>query len=203
LIKDSAKVKKAIKLLQEKRENEKSFNQSVYDSLITEKGELTKKKQKLLGLYTDDNITKKDLDEAMSDINSQITNSDKQILEAERELVKINSADKLEEEVEQLCIEYQKKINKLTPEQKIYVIKKWVKEINILDNGDIKIKVRLPFSGTRKPKVKVANKADVPTFNPVLMPNIHTIAQNDQCRQDVLMGVMPDSIEIVEIISPK
>jgi len=180
LIKDSEKIKRAVELLQEKREKEKGFNQKVYDSLIIEKGTLKAKKQKLLGLYVDDNITKEDLNEAISNIDSQIGNFNKQVAEAEKELVKINNSDKLENEIEKLCIKYQSKIDNLTFEQKIYVIKKWVKEINILDNGDIKIRVKLPLNKAKVKLNKIDNKADIPIFNPTLMPNVSYVAQASQ-----------------------
>ncbi|KKM69020.1 hypothetical protein LCGC14_1455080, partial [marine sediment metagenome] len=42
LIKDTARVKKAIRLLKEKRDNDTEFNQKVYDSLIVEKANFNK-----------------------------------------------------------------------------------------------------------------------------------------------------------------
>lgn len=182
LIKDSNRVKGAIKLLQEKRKKEKGFNQKVYDALISERGTLKTKKQKLLLLYADDNITKEDLNEAVSNIDSQIENFSRQIVEAEKELIKVNDIGRLENEIEKLCLKYQKKINNLTDEQKIFVVKKWVKEINILDNGDIKIKVKLPISKIKARVNKVDSRADSPVFAPSLVPNFHYVAQDTQHR---------------------
>ena len=48
LIRDTSKIKKAVRLLREKRGEDKKFNQDVYDSLMIEKAEIKKKKQKFL-----------------------------------------------------------------------------------------------------------------------------------------------------------
>ncbi|MEO0118683.1 MAG: hypothetical protein ABIK66_06135, partial [candidate division WOR-3 bacterium] len=52
--------------------------------------------------------------------------------------------EKLEKEVEKLCEMYQNKIRNASFELKRYIVRKWVKEINILKDGKIVIKVNLP-----------------------------------------------------------
>ena len=69
LVKDSDRVKKAIKLIQEKRDKDKGFNQEVYNSLITEKSKIKVKKQRFLDLYGDKNISREDLDEKILILN--------------------------------------------------------------------------------------------------------------------------------------
>ncbi len=165
LIQDTSRIKKTISLLQEKRNNEKEFNQNVYDSLMLKKAEIKSKKQKLLDLYSDNFIFKEDLDEKIYTLNSQEKGLDKQILEAEREIQIVKDLNVIEEEIEQICLGYKKKILNTTPELKKSIVRKWVKEINILDNGDIRIKVRLPILESEIKKVKVSQKADKPILN--------------------------------------
>ena len=50
----------------------------------------------------------------------------------------------IEQEVEKLCLLYQNNISNPTFEQKRYAVRKWVKEINLLKDGRIVIKVNLP-----------------------------------------------------------
>jgi len=62
------------------------------------------------------------------------------------------------------------------------LVKKWVKEINILDNGDIKIRVKLPLNKTKVKLSKVSDKVDTPVLNPILAPNLHYIRQDSRLR---------------------
>ena len=144
LIKDKEKVKKAIKTLKEERESKKDFHQRIYDSLITQKAEIKQKKSKLLGLYADEKYQKEDLDEKISELNSQQQDLERQIKEAEKELQKIDEINTIEEEIEQSCLEYQGVIENANFDLKRRILKKWVKEINLPDEGGIIVKVRIP-----------------------------------------------------------
>jgi len=50
----------------------------------------------------------------------------------------------LEKEIEKTCKLYQQKINNPSFELKKYIVFKWVEEININDDGSLKIRVRIP-----------------------------------------------------------
>jgi site-specific DNA recombinase len=144
LIKDKERIKKAIKDLRDQRESKREFNQKIYDSLILKKSEIKQKKSKLLDLYSDGNITKEDLDEKISELNSQQEDLERQIKEVEREFIKVNETETIEKEIEQACLEYENKIDNADFELKRRILKKWVKEINLPDEGGILIKVRIP-----------------------------------------------------------
>jgi len=144
LIQDADKVKKSIRLLKEKRDKEKTFNQDIYDTLIVEKAKIQNKKSRLLDLYTDDKMDKEALDRKMNDLDCQQKDFEKQIKQAEKEIQAVEKVGAMEAEVERLCLEYQYKIQNADFETKKIIIRRWVKEINLLDNGDIVIKVRIP-----------------------------------------------------------
>ena len=144
LIQDKEKVKKAVKMLKERRENEKDFNQKVYDGLIKEKANIQNKKSRIFDLYADGNYKKEDLDTKISELNSQQENLERQIKEAEKELTKTEELSVIEEEIEQTCLEYQSTIKNADFDLKRKILKKWVKEISLPDNGSILVKVRIP-----------------------------------------------------------
>ena len=177
LIQDTEKVKKAIRALKEKRDKEQPFNQEVYNTLIDEKSEIKTKKQRLLDLYVDSSVPQKDLDNKMAKLNDQEGYLDSQIEQAERELRKIKNLTVVEAEIEQLCLQYKNKISNITPELKKFVIRKWVKEINILDNGDIAIRTRLPELKKATEVEEVAKKSII---EPQLIPNFRPQPMNTQ-----------------------
>jgi len=144
LIKDKEKVKKAIKTLKEERESKKDFHQRIYGSLITQKAEIKRKKSKFLDLYGDENYQKEDLDEKISELNSQQKDLERQIRETEREFQKIKEIGAIEEEIERSCLEYKGKIENADFELKRRTLKKWVKEITLPDEGGIVVRVRIP-----------------------------------------------------------
>jgi site-specific DNA recombinase len=144
LIKDKEKLRKAIKNLIVERENKREINQKKYENLVQKKLEIKRKKSKLLDLYGDGNISKEDLDEKILELNSQQEELEKQIKEVEKELLKVDEIEMIEKEIEQACSEYMDKIDNADFELKRRILKKWVKEINLPDEGGILIKVRIP-----------------------------------------------------------
>jgi site-specific DNA recombinase len=144
LISNPDKVKKAIQILREKRERDRIFNERAYDVLMTEKMNIKTKKSKILDLYADNKFTKEELDNKIIELNNQEKIIDRQIQEVGNSLKKIENIDSVEREIEELCLQYKQKITNPTFELKKMIVKKWVKEINITDRGDIIIKVRVP-----------------------------------------------------------
>ncbi len=146
LIRDKDKVISSIKLLKEKRENEKDFTNIVYDSLITEKAKVKEAKGKIFDLYAYGEYQKEDLDSKISELNSQEANLERQIKEAERKLAEIKETASIEEEIERTCLEYQGKIKNANFELKRRILNRWVKEIILPKDGSILIRVRIPQS---------------------------------------------------------
>ncbi len=146
LIKNTDKVKKAVGAVEERRREEVGDYQKVYDVLKLEISKIKKKKEKLFGLYGDDvrNISKEDLDEQFKHLNGQEQEINNQISQTEAEFERIEKMNSVEEEIEKLCLQYQKKIDNLSGEEKKLVIRRWVKEINLTDSKEILIRVRIP-----------------------------------------------------------
>lgn len=145
LIKDTVRVKKNLRLLKEKGEQDKVSNQEIYNSLLSEKEKLKDKTNKILELYSDDSFPKEDLNAKLEEFKERDAALDNQIKDIQTELKKIDDMETISQEVEKLCILYQNSISSDPAfEQKRYTVQKWVKEINLLKNGKIIIKVNLP-----------------------------------------------------------
>jgi len=157
LVRNASKIKKVVRLLKKSRDEDKKFNQDVYDSLLIGKMEVENKKQKFLDLYGDNIISKDDLKEKIKSLNDQVNGMNIQIKEAEKEFSKIKNPNAIEKGIEQLCLEYKKKIKNPSNELKKHIVQKWVREINILDNGNIRIKIRLPRPESKQKIMKLAS----------------------------------------------
>jgi len=144
LIQDKERVKANIHLLKEKREQDKISNQGIYNSLLSEKETLKKKTSRLLELYSDSEFSKEDLKAKIGEIKEREIVLDNQIKDIQIGLREIDDMEAIEQEVEKLCLLYQNNISNPTFEQKRYAVRKWVKEINLLKDGRIVIKVNLP-----------------------------------------------------------
>jgi len=77
-------------------------------------------------------------------LNGQEQEINNQISQTEAEFERIEKMNSVEEEIEKLCLQYQKKIDNLSGEEKKLVIRRWVKEINLTDSKEILIRVRIP-----------------------------------------------------------
>ena len=146
LINDKQAIIKNIRLLQEKRKTEEKSNQRVRDNLLAEKNSIKIKKSKLLDLYSDPagNTKKEDLDSKMSELNDKEKMIDNQLSEIKKEIENIDNLNGAEKEIEKICAVYRKKIENPPFELKRYIVCKWIEEINIEDDGSIRIKVRIP-----------------------------------------------------------
>jgi site-specific DNA recombinase len=145
LISDPEKVKKAIKELQEGRENKKAVNQRIYDKLMGEKAKIKVRKSRILDLYANEKMKEEDLSKQMEQYNNQEIAIDRQIEETKKELQMIDKTNEIEKEIEKLCLEYKDKIDNAPFELKKMIVRKWIKEINITDEKKIVLKVRVPI----------------------------------------------------------
>lgn len=168
LVSDENKVKAGIKKLAEKREKDRSFNQKVYNSLIAEKGKLEKKKQRFIDLYGDENFTQEEIDNKVSEVNNLQENLNSQIREVEKEFQKIENLKLIEKEIEKLCFRYKTKIKKNpSPELKKFIVRSWIKEINILDDGRVFIKAKLPeLEEISREKLEFPSQKRIPAQTP-------------------------------------
>ena len=144
LIQNKEKVKEKIQFLQRKRDEERISNQRMLEGLKEEKRKMKEKINKLLELYSDEGIPKDDLKAKIEEFRGKEAFLDVQIKEVEDKLKNIEDMEKLEKEVEKLCEMYQNKIRNAPFELKRYIVRKWVKKINVLKDGRIVMKVNLP-----------------------------------------------------------
>jgi len=148
MINDFEKVKSAVKDLK-KREKDKFLNKNSRDNLLIEKNNLKIKRGKLFELYSEMGkamsvSAKEDLDLKLKEIDEKEKMIDKQISELEGDMKEIKNSEALEKEIEKTCKLYQQKIDNPSFELKKYIVFKWVEEININNDGSLKIRVRIP-----------------------------------------------------------
>ena len=144
LISSPEKVKEAIRTLAQRRSADRAVNQNTLDSLITRQEDIKKQQQRLFGLYAVGKYDEEGLDNAIESLNLQEQELNRQIQEAENRLKKIDDINTIENEIERLCSEYKERIMNPTPELQKFIVQRWISEINILESGDIRIKMKLP-----------------------------------------------------------
>jgi site-specific DNA recombinase len=144
LINDKKRIEDNLLNVRKKRESEKLLNQQTYDTLLLEKKELKAKKGKLLELYSEDGFSKEDLKIKMVELDERERGLDAQIAKIKVELEGIENIDAAEKELEKIRLVYRKRLNNASFELRKFIVKKWVEEININDDGSLKIKVKIP-----------------------------------------------------------
>src|SRR5581483_3470584 len=103
-----------------------------------------KKKSNFLDLFGDDKFNKQDLYDKIEPLNAQEALLDKQISEIKGKIKAIENATHMDREVQKSCALYYSKIKNPPFELRKKIVRDWVKEINILDDGTLKIKMRVP-----------------------------------------------------------
>ncbi|OGZ62778.1 MAG: hypothetical protein A2639_00320 [Candidatus Staskawiczbacteria bacterium RIFCSPHIGHO2_01_FULL_34_27] len=149
LIQDKERIQRAVFDIKEKREKHKFSNKKSCDNLLLEKNNLKIKRKRLFDLYSesDNEISdsaKEDLKNKLKDIDEKERFFDKQILELEKELGNINNIDLLEKEIEKTRKLYNEKIHSPSYELKKFIVRKWIGEVGIQDDGSLKIKIKIP-----------------------------------------------------------
>lgn len=144
LINDKEKIIKNVRILQRRRKEQELSNQKIYDNLLSEKKGIKMKKSRLLELCSDGKVQKEDLESKISELNDRENMLDGQISEIKRGMENTENLDGTEKEIEKICALYRKKIENPPFELKRYIVRKWIEEINIEDDGSIRIKVRMP-----------------------------------------------------------
>lgn len=144
LIKDKDRIKNNIRVLREKRENDKSSNKRVMESLVMEKSNLKAKKSKLLELFSDTGMQVEDLKAKINEFDQREKSVDTQIMTIDKELKDIDNFTSIEAEIEKTCELYKNKIVNSDFELKKYIVRKWIEEILIEKDGSIRIKIWVP-----------------------------------------------------------
>lgn len=138
-------VKKGMRNLWEKRNKDRAFNQKNLADLVAGRDSVRQQKQNLLKLYAKEKYSESDLDPAMESLDYQEKGFDMQIGETEAELQKVKDTEAVEKEIEKMC-EWYYQLFSPEPTQRLqkFTVQRWVKEINLLEDGGIKIKCRVP-----------------------------------------------------------
>jgi len=144
LIREPERIKNAIRLITEKRNSKKDNNKKILTSLKLKKEQVKLKKEKLLDLYVDSGISKRELSKKMEALSEEEDLLENRINQLDQELLEIDNAYDIEKEIEILCLKFSNKLDKLTPEDKKAIARKWIKEISITDKGSIKVVIKLP-----------------------------------------------------------
>jgi site-specific DNA recombinase len=144
LIRDKDRINNNLALTKKKRESEKVSNQKIYEELLVERKELKMKKSRLFELYSDEGLSKEDLKIKIGEFDLREKDVEEQIVTKKRELEGIENMDAVEKELERICQIYRKRLNKASFELRQHIVKKWVEEININDDGSVNIKVKIP-----------------------------------------------------------
>jgi len=145
LVENPDRIKKSIKILREERESKKGDNKKIYDRLLLEINNIKVKKSKILDLYSDNLVPKEELNKKIQELNQEEGFVSTQLKETEKQLAGAEQIDEIEREIENTCLEFEKKMKNLSFEKRKRIVNMWVKEINVFDNGSIKIRVRVPI----------------------------------------------------------
>ena len=111
-----------------------------------EKNNLKIKRKNLFDLFSEigfSDYAKEDLKVKISEIDEKEKVIEKQMLELKGELEEIKNIESLGNEINEICRKYQRKIKNASFELRKYIVRKWIGEINIQEDGSIKIQVRV------------------------------------------------------------
>jgi site-specific DNA recombinase len=148
------KINNAVIELRKKREKEKGSNEKLIVSLFAEKNILKVKRKGLFDLFLEPGFSdyaKNDLKAKVNELDEKEKQIENQISELKGELENIENTEEIENELNKFRKEYSNKIKSATFELKKYIVRRWVEEINIFQDGSVKIKVRMA-KGEDRPK---------------------------------------------------
>ncbi len=147
LINDKDRIKNALLDLRVKKEKDKVSNKDSYDHLFVEKTILKNKRKNLFDLYSEEGISaysKSDLKSKLSELDEKEMLLDRQMAELKNQMEQIKNDGVLEKEIEETRRLYRKKMDNPPFELRKYIARKWIEEVNILDDGSLRIKARIP-----------------------------------------------------------
>jgi len=143
-IRNPENVRKAIAESEKKKNDNKAQNQRDLLLLLSRKEDIKKKKTRLLELYSDDDFSKEDLRTQIVPLNEEEKSLEKLVAEVESKIKLIENSKQMEREIQRSCNTYYTKIDNAGFELRKKIVRDWVREINILDDGGIVIKMNVP-----------------------------------------------------------
>jgi seryl-tRNA synthetase len=122
-----------------------TFSKDDEKRFVRESRESLKKKiSNLLELVAEEKIEKQDLYAKVEPLNAEVKVLDKQIREVQVNLQKIEESQQMDRQIRNSCDVYYQKMDDNDFNLKRRIVRDWVREINITDEGGIKIKMRVP-----------------------------------------------------------
>jgi hypothetical protein len=137
-------VRKAIAEFEKAKDRDKAINQEGLNLLLAEKEGVQKRKSNFLDLFGDDRFNKQDLYAKIEPLEAQERSLNKQISELSNKITLIEETGQINREIQKSCASYYSKLKNPNFELKKRIVRDWVKEINIMDDGAVKIKMRVP-----------------------------------------------------------
>ena len=150
LIEKGGVLKEKIRNNEEKRKENMASNKRLYDSLLAEKDKLKAQRSKLIGLFSDSDISdssKDDIKTKLVEFDSKEEDLNQRLLDAERELKVIEDMGKVEMAIERICGRYRGKLVKPSFELKRMIVRTFIEEINIMKDGVLIVKVNISDTG--------------------------------------------------------
>jgi actin-related protein len=137
-------VRKAIAEFEKAKDRDKATNQEGLNLLLLEKEAVRKKKSNFLDLFGEERFNKQDLYAKIEPLEAHEILLDKQIGELTSKIRHIEETGQINKEIQKSCASYYSKVKNPNFELKKRIVRDWVKEINIMDDGAVKIKMRVP-----------------------------------------------------------
>jgi hypothetical protein len=88
-------------------------------------------------------FSKEDLRMKIGEFDLREKDIEEQMATKKRELEDIENISAVEKELEKICSACRKKLDKASFELKKHIVRKWVEEININDDGSVNIKIKI------------------------------------------------------------
>ena len=143
-INDPEAIKKATEENEKTKNTDKVKNQKILGKLLNEVEVVKKKKSNLLDLLADDKFSKQEIYDKVDPLNTEEELLNRQVGEIRRKIITVEELSHLMGEIQKSCNSYHSDSKNANFELKKRIVRDWVKEINILDDGSFKIKLRVP-----------------------------------------------------------
>jgi site-specific DNA recombinase len=137
-------IKQAISEDEKQKNIDKKENERNLGLILSKKEDIKRKTSRLLALYSEGQYEKEDLDAQIIPLKAEVVLLDKQVEEIKTRMRIIEESDLLDEELKKSCEIYYQKVDDNNFQLKKKIVRDWVKEINIMDDGGIRIKIRVP-----------------------------------------------------------
>ena len=137
-------IKKAIAESERIKNSNKEANEKNLEAILLEREGIKKKKSNLLDLFADEKFNKQDLYDKIEPLNMQEDLLNKQAEEVKKNIRVIEESGRMDREIQKSCASYYSRVKNPSFDLKKKIVRDWVKEINIMDDGGVRIKMRVP-----------------------------------------------------------